>query len=59
MNINPMHTVVGYGIDKNIYLTNIEDETITELIIFPIAPWADKKALGDAIRKLGRLRGWY
>lgn len=59
MAINPMHTVVGYGIDKNIYLTNIENETITELIIFPIAAWADKKALGDAIRKVGHLYNWY
>ena len=58
MTINPMHTTITYDINNNIYLTNIEQEKVTDLISFSIAPWADKIILGEILRKLGQSRNW-
>ena len=59
MNINPMHTTVASGTNGILYLTNIEVDTVINLISFPIAPWADRAALGDVLREVGRMHGWY
>ena len=57
--INKMHTTVAFGRDNTVSLLNIEDEQITEFITVPCAPWADRHAMAEVMKQVGRERDLY
>ena len=57
--MNKMHNVVWFGCEGTVELVNVETDNVTELIVIPCAPWADRHVMADLVRELGRSRDLY
>ena len=57
--MNKMHNVVWFGREGTVELVNVEVDNVTELIVIPCAPWADRHVMADLVKELGRSRDLY
>lgn len=57
--MNRMNTSITYGRDGNVYLTNIEDGKVTDLMSIPCPEWGDRKVMGEIIKTIAIARDLY
>ena len=57
--MNRMNTSITYGTDGIVYLTNIEEEKVLDLMAIPCPAWGDRKAYGEIIKSIAIARDLY
>ena len=55
-----MNTEVEYSTDRmTVYLSNVEDDKVIDLITGVVAPWGDRRTMGGILKEIGAARGWW